>query len=328
VIISKTPLRMSFFGGGSDFKAYYENSKFGYGSVVSTAIDMYVYITVNQRFDDKIRVVYNGNEFVDSVDEVKHDIIRHALKLLNIEKGIEIIYTADIPMTTAGIGLSSSSALAVGVLNALHAYKGETVSKEQLAREACYIEIDCIGQNIGIQDQYAVSYGGFRKYRFYSDDSVVAEPLTCDHKYLETLHDNLLLVFTGSGRDSRKILSEQSSNISKRMDNLDAMVETVDRCVESLCKGDIDSWGKELDEAWLKKKSLSSGISNEQIDDMYDRAKKAGALGGKVLGAGGGGFLLLYCKKDKQDAVKNELKEYRFVDFKFEAAGTRIIFID
>ena len=172
MIISKTPLRMSFFGGGTDFQSYFANSRFGYGSVISTALDMYVYITVNKRFDDKIRVVYYGNELVDSVDEIKHDIIRNALKIAGIELGVEIIYSADIPLSSAGIGLSSSSALAVGVMNALHAYTGERVAPEVLAREACQIEIDCIGQKIGIQDQFAVSYGGFRVYKFFASGEV------------------------------------------------------------------------------------------------------------------------------------------------------------
>ena len=163
MIVSKTPLRASLFGGGSDFKEYYENSELGYGSVLSAALDLHVYITVNKKFDDMIRVVYNGNELVHSVDEVKHNIIREALRLVGIHKGIEVIYTADIPLSGAGIGLASSSALAVGVLNALHAYKGEFVSAKQLAQEACHIEIECLGQRIGIQDQYAVAYGGFNR---------------------------------------------------------------------------------------------------------------------------------------------------------------------
>ena len=169
MIISKTPLRMSFFGGGTDFADYYENSRYGYGAVISTALDMYVYIMVCKRFDDKIRVCYTVNEFVDSVDEIKHNIIREALKMLGIEKGVDIVYSADIPLSSAGIGLASSSALAVGVLNALHAYKGEHVSPEVLAREACEIEIERLKNPIGVQDQYAVAYGGFRKYKFHKN---------------------------------------------------------------------------------------------------------------------------------------------------------------
>lgn len=328
MIISKTPLRMSFFGGGTDFHTYYENSKFGYGSVISTALNMYVYITVNSRFDDKIRVVYYGNELVDSVDEVKHDIIRNALKIAGIERGIEIVYSADIPLSSAGVGLSSSSALAVGVMNALHAYKGERVSPEQLAREACHIEIDCIGQRIGIQDQFAVAYGGFRRYRFYADGNVSAEPLVCQREHLNALKQNLMLFYTGKGRDSRKILNEQSETISEKMVRLDNLVEAVDRNYQNLCDGKIDEWGVELDRAWTIKKTFAGGVSTPEIDKMYADAKAAGALGGKILGAGGGGFMLLYVPGGQQAMVREALKGYKEVSFDFEPAGSQIIFAE
>ncbi len=328
MIISKTPLRMSFFGGGTDFRSYYENSRFGYGSVISTALNMYVYITVNKRFDDKIRIVYNGNELVDTVDEVKHDIIRNALKMSGLNKGIEIIYSADIPMTGAGIGLSSSSALAVGVMNALHAYKGERVSPEQLAREACHIEIDLIGQQIGIQDQFAVAYGGFRVYRFYASGEVTAEPVICPRGNLSKLKSNLLLFYTGKGRDSRKILNEQSETIAEKMGRLNKLVEAVDRNYQHLISGDVDEWGVELDKAWQIKKTFAGGVSNPEIDEMYEKAKNAGALGGKILGAGGGGFMLLYVKEGKQDEVREALTEFREVEFQMESAGSQIIFTD
>lgn len=328
MVISKTPLRMSFFGGGSDFQSYFENSRFGYGSTISTALDMYVYITVNKRFDDKIRIVYSGNELVDTVDEVKHDIIRNALKIVGIEKGIEIVYSADLPFTGAGVGLASSSALAVGVMNALHAYKGERVSPEQLAREACHIEIDCIGQRIGIQDQFAVAYGGFRRYRYYADGSVTAEPVVCKSEDLDKLKGNLMMFYTGSGRDSRKILREQSETIAQKMERLDHLVSAVERNHQNLCDGNIDAWGAELDAAWQIKKSFAGGVSNPEIDKMYEDAKEAGALGGKILGAGGGGFMLLYVPKARQDAVREALQEYRYIAFRFDPAGSRIVFTD
>lgn len=326
MIISKTPLRMSFFGGGTDFKTYYENSRFGYGSVISTALNMYVYITVNRRFDDKIRVVYYGNELVDRVDEIKHDIVRNALKIAGIEKGIEIVYSADIPLSSAGVGLSSSSALAVGVMNALHAYKGERVSPEQLAREACEIEIDRIGQRIGIQDQFAVAYGGFRVYRFFAGGQVSAEPVICGAEHLRRLKRNLLLSYTGSGRDSRKILCEQSETITQKMQRLDKLVEAVERNYEALCRGDVDQWGVELDKAWEIKKTFAGGVTTPEIDEMYDTAKRAGALGGKILGAGGGGFMLLYVPERVQQAVRQALRPYRAVEFDFEPAGSQIVF--
>mgnify|MGYP002860217065 CR=1 FL=1 len=329
MVISKTPLRASLFGGGTDFKDYWANSRMGYGTVLSAALDMHVYITVNQKFDDKIRVVYSGNELVDSVDEVKHNIIREALKITGITKGIEVIYMADIPLSGAGVGLASSSALAVGVLNALHAYKGEYVTPETLAREACEIEINRLGQQIGIQDQYAVAYGGFHQYRFYPNGKVSVNPVIGEHKVVEKIEDNLLMFFTGQTRDSRKILKEQSDTIEDKSSMLDELVEITDRIYSEAFRSDrMDMIGERLDYAWQIKKKFASGVSNETIDDMYAKAKEAGALGGKVLGAGGGGFLLFYVPKESQDLVRASLNDYREVQFKIDPQGSSIIFSD
>jgi len=328
MIISKTPLRASFFGGGSDFADYFLNSKLGRGAVLSTALNMHVYITVNTKFDDKIRVVYSGNELVDSVEEVKHNIIREALKLTGITKGIEVIYMADIPLSGAGVGLASSSALAVGVLNALHAYKGEYVSPEQLAKEACHIEIDCIGQQIGIQDQYAVAYGGFNRYYFNNDGTVCVTPVAGNAKTVALLKQRLMLFYTGKTRDSKQIFVEQNATRADKTAMLDDLVKTVDYTYECLGRGDLEEWGHELDRTWQIKKQFASGVSNPMIDEMYTAAKNAGALGGKILGAGGGGFLLLYVPEEKQDKVREALSEYRQVEFDFDAQGSRIIFCD
>ena len=329
MIISKTPLRASLFGGGTDFKGYWANSRMGYGTVLSAALDMHVYITVNHKFDDMIRIVYSGNELVNSVDEVKHNIIREALKITGIKSGIEIIYMADIPLSGAGIGLASSSALAVGVLNALHAYKGEYVTPEILAREACEIEINRLGQQIGIQDQYAVAYGGFHQYRFYSNGKVSVNPVIGDRKAIEAVESNLLMFFTGQTRDSRKILSEQSNTIGDKSAMLDELVQITDRIYSEAFRIDrIDMIGERLDYAWQIKKKFASGVSNEVIDDMYSKAREAGALGGKVLGAGGGGFLLFYVPKDNQESVRRALKDYREVPFKIDPQGSSIIFSD
>ena len=328
MIISKTPLRASLFGGGSDFKAYFETAEPGYGSVLSAGLDMHVYITVNKKFDDKIRVVYNGNENVDSVDEVKHNIIREALRLVGIEKGIEVIYMADIPLSSAGIGLASSSALAVGVLNALHAYKGEFVTPEQLAREACHIEIDCLEQRIGIQDQYAVAHGGLNRYRFLNDGTVSITPGIIDKQIRDRLIGRLMLFFTGNTRDSRKILSEQSDSIEAKRKSLDDLVRTVDQVCEHLAAGDIDFVGEQLDRTWNIKKQLAGGISNPEIDAMYTTARNSGAIGGKILGAGGGGFMLLYVPEEKQESVRERMKAYREVPFAVDYSGSRIIFAD
>ncbi len=319
---------MSFFGGGSDFKGYFENCSIGYGSTIGTTINMYVYITVNRRFDGKIRLVYNDNELVDTVDEVKHNIIRNALKIVGIDGGVEIIYMADMPIAGVGIGLASSSALSVGVLNALHAFKGEYVSHAQLAEEACRLEIDMMGQPIGIQDQNAVAHGGFNRYKFYRDGTVGVEPVICDKAVIDKLKSNLMLFFTGITRDSGTVLGEQKSNIKDRMSQLDKLVLTVDEAYSNLTVDKIDLWGEMFDKTWQTKKQLAGKISNPAIDNMYDSAMKAGALGGKVLGAGGGGFLLMYVPQDKQESVRQAMSEYRIVDFDFENHGSQIIFMN
>lgn len=328
MIISKTPLRASFFGGGTDFSTYYENSKLGYGTVVSTALDMYVYIIVNRKFDDNIRIVYSGNELVSRVDEVKHNIIREALKLVGIEKGIEIIYMADIPLSQAGIGLASSSALAVGVLNALHVFKGEFVQQEVLAREACEIEINRLGQRIGIQDQFAVAHGGFNQYKFFNDGGVSISPVVCRRETIDKLKNNLMLFYTGTTRDSRKILDEQSDTILDKTAMLDELVNTTDRAVQALYNDNPDFWGIELDRTWEIKKKFAKGVSNPQIDSMYTKAKNAGALGGKILGAGGGGFMMLYVPQQKQNLVREALSEFKYIPFNYSHEGSRIIFSD
>lgn len=328
MIISKTPLRASIFGGGTDFKDYYAHSKYGYGTVLSAALDMHVYITVNRKFDDMIRVVYSGNELVNTVDEVKHNIIREALKMTGIEHGIEVIYMADIPLSGAGIGLASSSALAVGVLNALHAYKREYVTPKQLASEACHIEIECLGQQIGIQDQYAVACGGFNQYKFFCNDSVSVNPIHCRDDVKKILFKRLMLFYTGLTRDSRKILSEQTAQIVDKTRMLDELVEITDEAAVQLEKGNVDFLGRELARAWEIKKAFAGGISNETIDEMYKKGIAAGAYGGKILGAGGGGFLLLYVPEEKQFDVRRALAEYREMEFKVDPQGSQIIFAD
>ncbi len=329
MVISKTPLRASLLGGGTDFEDYWRSSKKGYGTVLSAALNMHVYITVNKKFDDMIRIVYAGNEHVSSVDEVKHNIIREALRITGIEKGIEVIYMADIPLSGAGIGLASSSALTVGVLNALHAYKGEYVTPEKLAREACEIEINRLGQQIGIQDQFAVAYGGINQYKFYSNGKVAVNPIVCAPEVRNRLEKNIMLFFTGATRDSRKILSEQTRTIDAKRTMLDGLVDMTDSvCEKILPEGNIDQVGNMLDESWAVKKQFASGVSNRMIDEMYTVARNSGALGGKVLGAGGGGFLLLYVPFEKQGAVRSGLSNYREIAFSVDPQGSNIIFSD
>lgn len=328
MIISKTPLRASFFGGGTDFRDYFENSKLGYGTVLSTALDMYVYIMVCKRFDDKIRVCYTKNEFVDSVDQVKHNIIREALKIVGIESGVDIVYSADIPLSSAGVGLASSSALAVGVLNALYTYVGKHASSEELARKACAIEIERLGNPIGIQDQYAVAYGGFKQYKFWQNGDVTASPVTLQREVLDMLQSNLLLYYTGITRISSEILGEQKQHIPDKTTILDQLAMMPERAIRELDQGNIDAWGGMLDEAWQLKRQMASKISNAEIDDMYQIAKLAGATGGKILGAGGGGFLLLYVPNEKIKFVEQAMLKYKKVNFRFENEGSRIIFME
>lgn len=328
MVISKTPLRASFFGGGSDFKDFYENTKLGYGSTISTSLNMYVYIMVNKRFDDRIRISYRVQELVDSVDEIQHNIIREAMKIAGIDKGVDIVYSADIPISTSGIGLASSSAMAVGVLNALFAYKGIRLSAEDLAKYACEIEIDRLKNPIGIQDQYAVSYGGLKKYRYYASGEVGVSTVVCKPKIRKLLEKRLMLFYTGVNRISSNILDEQKQNIGNKMEVLDEMVRMVDFAEEALSKSELDEWGYMLDRAWNLKKQMANTISNTLIDGMYEKARNVGAYGGKVLGAGGGGFLLLYVPEEKQYVVRETLQEYREVKFHFENEGSRIIFME
>ena len=328
MIVSKTPLRASFFGGGTDFHNYFRNSKYGYGSVISTGINMYVYIIVNKRFDNKIRLVYSGNELVDSVDEIKHNIIREALKITGITSGIEILYLSDLPMTNLGVGLASSSALAVGVLNALHAFKGDIVSKEQLAKEAINIEINRLGQQIGIQDQYAVSYGGFNRYIFKSNDEVIIKPVELKSSAKRKLLHNLMLFYTGMPRDSKKIFEEQKETTKNRSEILDDLVLITDKVMDYLKEEKFDEIGRLLDKTWQIKKQFASGVTNPEIDKMYDLAMNAGAFGGKILGAGGGGFLLLYVPKRSQKKVKEALCDYTQVMLDFDKEGSKIVYKD
>ena len=324
MIISRTPLRMSFAGGGSDLAAYY---KTGFGAVVSSALNMYIYITVNRKFDDLIRASYSQTEIVESVDELQHNIIRECLRMVGIKKGVEIVYMGDIPLGSAGTGLGSSSSLAVGVLNALYAYKGEYVSAERLAREACEIEIDILKSPIGKQDQYIAAYGGLQNIRFNRDESVFVDPVICQRKTKELLNDRLMLFYTGTMRASSSILTEQKRNTNANLHHLDELVRLAKELRDVLEKDDLSRFGEILHEGWLAKTQLAGNVTNPQIDEYYARASRAGATGGKILGAGGGGFLLLYCENGKQASVRRALSELKESPFRFEPQGSKIIYV-
>ncbi|MBF0619634.1 MAG: GHMP kinase [Candidatus Omnitrophica bacterium] len=324
MIISRTPLRVSFAGGGSDLEEYY---KTGHGAVVSTAINKYIYITVNRKFDDKIRVSYSKTEMVDRVEDIEHNLIREALKYVGIKKGIEVVYMGDIPLGTAGIGLGSSSGLAVGVLNALYAFQGRHVSAERLAQEACELEIDILKHPMGKQDQYISAYGGFNYIQFNADDSVFTDPVIYKRETKQKLNSRLMLFYTGIERRSSGILAEQKQKTPKNLQVIRTMVGLADRLRADLTDNKIDSVGEILHEGWLLKKNLADGISSGEIDQYYDRARQAGAVGGKILGAGAGGFLLLYCREEDQKAVRKALEALKESPFKLEPQGSKIIYV-
>lgn len=324
MIITRTPFRISFVGGGTDLPEFY---RFTPGAVVSTAINKYMYVVVNPRFTDAIRVsFYSKTEIVDTVDEIQHPIVREALKLVGISKGIEIASIADVH---AGAGLGSSSSFAVGLLNALYAYNGTLKSAEELAREACHIEIDILGEPIGKQDQYITAYGGFRYLQFNSDETVFTEPIIWPKENTEQLTQNLLLLYTGNVREASHILAEQKENTRQgsKMDSLEKLRDMAFELKRQLNNNASPGiLGEFLHEGWLLKKQLANSISSDQIDGYYEKALNAGALGGKVSGAGGGGFLLIYCPKEKQPRVTESLG-LRELKFSFEPEGSKIIYV-
>lgn len=325
MIISRTPLRISFVGGGSDIPAYY---KYKPGAVVTTAINKYIYITVNKKFDNRIRASYSKTENVDRADQIEHGLIRECLKMVGIDRGIEVTSMADIP--SEGTGLGSSSSYTVGLLNALYAYRGKHVNAERLAREACKIETDILKNPIGKQDQYIAAYGGLQFIQFLPDESVSVDPIICSHKIKKKLEDQLLLLYTGQTRSSNKILAKQSKNMSKSINKreiMDKMVELAHDLQEQLNNNSTRGFGKLLDKNWMLKRAMAEGITSPAIDNWYSIAKENGSEGGKILGAGGGGFLLLYAKKKYHDKITRSLEDLRPTDFNFEPQGSKIIFV-
>ena len=324
MIISRTPLRISLAGGGSDLEEYY---KTGCGAVVSTAIDKYIYITVNKKFDDMIRVSYSKTEVVDNVNDLEHNVIRESLKLLEISKKIEVVYMGDIPLGSAGVGLGSSSGLAVGVLNALYAFKGLHASAQRLADDSCKIEIEILGHPMGKQDQYISAYGGFNFIQFNKDGTVFVDPIICNTETKTLLHKKLMLFYTGLVRVSSTILGEQKNKTSMNLGTLDKMVDLARNLRDQLVCNKIDEIGNILHDGWVLKKKLAHGITTTLIDEYYEKARKAGAAGGKILGAGAGGFLLLYCDEKYQPKVREALSDLKESPFKFEPQGSKIIYV-
>ena len=320
MIITQTPLRVSFLGGNTDFREYFLN--YG-GLVLTTTIDKYVYCIVNERkFDNQIWVNYSIKEIVDNVDDLKHELVREALKLLGIDGGIEISFLADIP--TQGTGLGSSSAVTIGVLNALHTYLGENVSSQQLAEEAIKIELDILGKPIGIQDQHAIALGGLRAIEFNPSGKVVGQKVVIPESVREDFNNSLMLFYTGITRKAEEVLS--SLDISKSKPLLDQNKVFADWGIETLLEGNLRRFGKILDTYWEVKKQLHDKVTNPQIDSMYEKAKGGGAIGGKVIGAGGGGFLLVMFPANKRAKVREALEDYKELPFRFNNHGSRVIF--
>ncbi len=321
MIITQTPLRISFFGGGTDLREFYDREP---GWVLSSAIDKYIYVVIKERFDDKIRVGYTRTEMVDDIDELEHELVRECLRRTGITKCVEISTMADIP--SEGSGLGSSSTVTVGLLNAMYVYLGTPKDQGALAREACEIEIDVLGKPIGKQDQYIAAFGGHRFIRFSHGEKVDVETAVIEPIVARRLNQNLMLFYTNVARKAESVLSEQRQNVGNRMPVFQEMKVLALRARQYLCDGRLDEFGRLMHESWLLKKQLASKISSDVIDDIYSSAIDAGALGGKITGAGGGGFLMLYCPRDRQDAVRSALTQLPELSFHLERDGSKVIF--
>lgn len=321
MIITQTPFRMSFFGGGTDYEGFYKEHG---GSVISTTFDKYCYVNIRhlpKYFDYKSHLTYSKMEYVNTNEEIEHPAIREAMKMLDIHE-IRLIYDADLP---ARSGLGTSSSFAVGMLNAFHTLKGQYVDKKKLADEAIYLERVLCKESGGIQDQIAASYGGLNRINFHSDGYEVS-PIIISPIRKKLLNENLMLFFTGFSRFSSEIAVSQEKALSQKKEELKEMLNLVDEAEKVMTsKCSLDEFGKLLDTTWRLKRGITNKISTDAIDLLYSKAIRAGALGGKLLGAGGGGFLLFYVEKDKQENVKEVLDELLYVPFEFEDFGTRVL---
>jgi D-glycero-alpha-D-manno-heptose-7-phosphate kinase len=323
MIVSKTPLRMSFVGGGSDLPAFYREHG---GAVLSTSIDKFMYIALNRKFDGRIRISYTKTEDVQFPHEVEHPLVREALSLAGIDGGVEIASMADIP--AKGSGLGSSSTYTVGLLNALFAYKNEYVSKESLAHMACEIEIDRCKEPIGKQDQYAAAYGGLNLIRFHPDDSVSVDPVICQPKTIQTLEESILVFYTGRTRSASAVLAKQSAGMEQvnRRQLMQRMVSLAFELKRELESGSLANVGAILDENWRLKIQMAEGISDFQIDAWYAAGLASGATGGKLLGAGNGGFMMFFAPPEQHSRIAAALPDLHRVRFRLERNGAQIVF--
>ncbi len=322
MIITQTPYRVSFAGGGTDLPAFYQHD---YGAVLSMGVAQHMYVTVSPRFDATTRVAYTRVEIADGIDRIEHTIAREALRMTGLGEHLEITTVGDVP---AGTGMGSSSSLAVGLLNALYAYKGQVTSPGMLAEKACEIEIDILGKPIGRQDQYAAAFGGVNYIRFNPDHSVDVEPVPCAPEFLEQLEKHIILLYTDQQRDADTILKKQSEGSADKMTVLRAMRDLAAELRTTMGgQGNLEDFGRILHEGWELKRSLGFGISNQGVDEWYAAARANGAMGGKLLGAGGGGFLLIMAPPERHDAIRAAVGRPRELPFRIDRRGSRVIFI-
>jgi D-glycero-alpha-D-manno-heptose-7-phosphate kinase len=324
MIITRTPFRISFFGGGTDYPVWYRENG---GAVLSTTINKYCYINCRYLppfFSYKYRIRYTAREETQSIDEIKHPSVRECVKYLSVAKGIEMIHASDIP---AQSGVGSSSSFTVGFLNALYALKGQMVTKRQLAREAINIEQNLIKENVGSQDQVAAAFGGLNKIEFGGEKEFYVYPVTITKAKIDLLQNHMLFIFTGFSRNASDIAGEQIKKTSEKKIELKAMMEMVDEAVNILNgrPDGIKDFGKLLHESWKIKRGLTSLISTSKIDEIYETARKEGALGGKLTGAGGGGFMLIFASPENHPRIKDKLKDLLFVPLSFEQLGSQVI---
>jgi D-glycero-alpha-D-manno-heptose-7-phosphate kinase len=326
MIICRTPYRISFFGGGTDYPGWYRRHG---GAVLAATIDKYCYLTCRHLppfFEHRLRVVYRKIETCETVDQITHPTVRETLRFLKIERGVELHHDGDLP---ARSGMGSSSAFTVSLLNALHALRGEMATKQQLAREAIHIEQDVLQETVGSQDQVLVAHGGLRHVRFQPDGEIEVAPLVLPSGRIAELKSHLLLIYTGIMRTAADVAASYVARIETRRRQLRIMKELVDESIGVLAGGvNILPFGELLHEAWVAKRSLSPIVSNGEVDDLYERARSAGALGGKLTGAGGGGFLLLFAPPDRHADILAALDGRIHVPFEFESAGSQIIFYE
>lgn len=320
MIITQTPLRIGLVGGGTDLPDYYRDHG---GRVLNCAIDKYVYVIVKERFDDEIYVNYSKKEIVSDVAELEHELVREAMVMTGVERGVEITMLADIP--SSGSGLGSSSAVTVGLLQALSAYRGRHLPPEELAEQACSIEIERCGKRIGKQDQYIAAFGGVRDLHFGPGDDVVAKSLPLSSGHLRALQDQMMLFFTGLTRRADPILAEQCANVGDTLAQLDLLRDLAGTAVDGLVDGDVHAVASAVRLSWEAKRQLASGVTTPQIDESVARALDAGATGAKVTGAGGGGFLLIMAPLERQEAVRHSLRSMRELPVKLDRHGSRVV---